>query len=67
MRGHFKDELRQKLIIKKNIPALKGDGDVSNIMCQLLKQQSASDIFAGNITDFLYFMAVFNEIVDRRN
>ena len=40
------------------------------MMCQLLKQQSAPDIdidiFSGNLGDFHYFMAVFNEIVEKK-
>ena len=70
MRGHFKEELRQKPKIKKNVPAVAVDEGVSKMMCQLLKQQSAPDIdmdvFSGNPMDFHYFMAVFNEIVEKK-
>ena len=64
MRGHSKEYLRQKPIIKKSVPAVTDDEGVSKVMCQLLKQQSAPDfdidIFSGNLMDFHYFMFVFN-------
>ena len=70
VRGHCKEELRQKQSIKKNVPAVAVDEGVSKMMCQLLKQQSASDIhidvFSGNPMDFHYFMAVFNELVEKK-
>ena len=70
MRGHYKEKLRQKVIIKKNVPAVTVDESVSKMMCQLLKQQSAPDIdidiFSRNPMDFLHFMAVFNEIVEKK-
>ena len=70
MRDHCKEKLRQKSIIKKNVPAVTVDEGVSKMMCQLLKQQSALhidiDIFSGNPMDFHYFMAVFNEMVEKK-
>ena len=70
MRGHCKEELRQKPNFKKNVPAVAVDEDVSKMMCQLLKQRSAPDIdidvFSGNPMDFHYFMAIFNEIVEKK-
>ena len=70
VRGHCKEELRQKPNIKKNVPAVKVDEGVSKMMCQLLKQQSAPDIdidvFSRNPMDFHYLMAVFNEIVEKK-
>ena len=70
VRGHCKEELSQKPNIKKNVPAVAVDEGVSKMMCQLLKQQSASDIhidvFSGNPMDFHYFMAVFNELVEKK-
>ena len=43
---------------------------ISKMMCQLLKQQSAPDIdidiFSVNSTKFQYFMAVFNEIMEKK-
>ena len=70
MGGHCKEELRQKPNIKKNVPAVAVDEGVSKIMCQLLKQQSApdfdTDVFSGNPMDFHYFMAAFNEIVEKK-
>ena len=70
MRGYCKEELRQKPIIKKSVPAVTVDEGVSKMMCQLLKQQSAPDIdidiFSGNPMNFHYFMAVFNEIVEKK-
>ena len=70
MRGHCKEELSQKPNIKKNVPAVAVDEGVSKMMCQLLKQQSAPgidiDVFHGNPMDFHYFMAVFNEIVEKK-
>ena len=63
MRSHYKEELRQKPNIKKNVPAVAADEGVSKTMCQLLKQQSAPDIdvdfFSGNPINFHYFMTVF--------
>ena len=56
VRDHCKEKLKQKSIIKKNVPAVIVDEGVSKIMCQLLKQQSAPDIdvdiFSGNPMDF---------------
>ena len=46
------------------------DEGVSKMMCQLLKQQSASDIdidvSSENPMDFSHFMATFTEIVKRK-
>ena len=43
---------------------------ISKMMCQLLKQQSAPDIdidiFNVNSMTFHYFMAVFNEIMEKK-
>ena len=70
VRDHCKEKLRQKSIIKKNVPAVTVDEGVSKIMCQVLKQQSALDIdidiFSENPMDFHYFMAVFNVIVEKK-
>ena len=70
MRGHCKEELRQKPNFKKNVPAVAVDEGVSKMMCQLLKQRSAPDIdidvFSGNPMDFHYFIAIFNEIVEKK-
>ena len=70
MRGHCKEKLRQNSVIKTNVPAVTVDEGVSKMMCQLLKQQSAPDIdidiFSGNPMDFHYFMAVFNETVEKK-
>ena len=43
VRGHCKEKLTQKSIIKKNVPAVTVDKGVSKMMYQLLKQQSAPD------------------------
>ena len=70
VRGHCKEELSQKPIIKKSVSAVTVDERVSKMMCQLLKQQSAPDIdidiFSGNLMDFDYFMAVFSEMVEKK-
>ena len=70
VRGHCKEKLNQKSIIKKNVPAMAVDKGVSKMMCQLLIQQSAPDtdidIFSGNPMEFCYFMAVFNEILEKK-
>ena len=70
LEGHCKEELRQKPNIKKNVPAVAVDEGVSKIMCKLLKKQSAPDfdidVFSGNPMDFHYFMAAFNEIVEKK-
>ena len=46
------------------------DDCISEMMCRLLKQQSAPeieiDVFDGNPMEFHYFMAVFNEVVEKR-
>ena len=62
MRGHCKEKLRQKSIIKKNVPAVTVDEVVSKIMCQILKQQSAPDVDI----DISLFVAVFIEIVEKK-
>ena len=54
---------------KKSVPAVTVDEGVSKMMCQLLKQQSVSDIdidvFSGNPMDFSHFMATFNKILEK--
>ena len=46
------------------------DDSISEMLCQLLKQQSAPEIeinvFDGNPMEFHYFMAVFKEVVKKR-
>ena len=46
------------------------DDSVNEMMCRLLKQQSAPeieiDVFDGNPMEFHYFMAVFREVVEKR-
>ena len=46
------------------------DDSISEMMCRLLKQQSAPeieiDVFDGNPMEFHYFMAVFKEVVEKR-
>ena len=68
--GHCKEELRQKQSIKKNVPAVAVDEGASKMMCELLKQQSASDIhidvFSGNPMEFHYFMAVFDSYAQNK-
>lgn len=70
MKIHCKDELSQKLSIKKSVIAVAVGKSISEMMWQLLRQQSAPDvdigIFSGNPVDFHYFMAMFNEIVKRK-
>ena len=70
VRDYCKEKLKQKSVIKENVTAVTVYEDVSKMMCQLLKQQSASDIdidiFSGNPMDFNCFMAVFNEIVEEK-
>ena len=57
----------QKTSSKKLLGAQ--DDSISEMMCQLLKQQSAPeikiDVFDGNPMEFHYFMAVFKEVVDK--
>ena len=42
--------------------------EVSDVLCQLLKQQSAPDVdiyvFDGNLLNFKYFMTFFREVVE---
>ena len=42
--------------------------EVSDVLCQLLKQQSAPDVdinvFDGNPLNFKYFMTFFREVVE---
>ena len=40
VREHCKEKLRQKSIIKKNVPTLTVDEGVSKMICQLVKLQS---------------------------
>ena len=44
--------------------------DVTEILCKLVKQQSAPDVdldvFDGNPLEYHYFMMLFNEIVEKR-
>ena len=58
----------QKTSSKKLLGAQ--DDSISEMMCRLLKQQSAPeikiDVFDGNPMEFHYFMAVFKEVVDKR-
>ena len=46
------------------------DSSISEMLCRLLKQQSAPeieiDVFDGNPVEFHYFMAVFKEVVKKR-
>ena len=44
VRGHCKDKLRQKKIIKKSVTAVTVDEGAFQKMCQLLKQRLAPDI-----------------------
>ena len=43
---------------------------VSDVLCQLLKQQSAPDVdidlFDGNSLNFKYFMTLFREVVESK-
>ena len=45
-------------------------GEVSKILCQLLKQQGALeadiDVFSGDPLEYHYFMEIFNEVVEKR-
>ena len=70
VRGHCKEELRQESSIKMSVSAVAVDESVSKMMWQLLKQQSTPDIvislFSGNPMKFYYFMAKFNEIVEKK-
>ena len=47
-----------------------GKGGVIDILCQLLRQQSAPevqiDVFDGNPLNFKYFMALFKEVVETK-
>ena len=62
------DKSYQKTSSKKLLGAQ--DDCISEMMCRLLKQQSAPeieiDVFDGNPMEFHYFMAVFKEVVDKR-
>ena len=62
------DEFYQKTSNKMMLGA-QGDS-VSDMMCQLRKQQSApeiqNDVSDGNPMEFRYFMAVFREFVEKR-
>ena len=46
------------------------DANVAEMMCKLVNQQSASeidiDVFGGNPLEFHYFMAVFDEVVEKK-
>ena len=62
------DKFYQKTSNKKMLGAQ--DDSVNEMMCRLLKQQSAPeieiDVFDGNPMEFHYFMAVFREVVEKR-
>ena len=62
------DKSYQKTSSKKLLGAQ--DDCISEMMCRLLKQQSAPeieiDVFDGNPMEFHYFMAVFKEVVEKR-
>ena len=53
-----------------SVSAVAVDESVSKMMWKLLKQQSIPDIvislFSGNPMEFYYFMAIFNEIVEKK-
>ena len=65
-------EKEDKSYQKKSSKKLLGAQDdcISEMMCRLLKQQSAPeieiDVFDGNPMEFHYFMAVFKEVVEKR-
>ena len=70
VRGHCKDKLRQKKIIKKSVTAVTVDEGAFQMMYQLLKQRLAPDInidiFSGNPVDFHYFMVAVNDIGQKK-
>ena len=53
---------------KEKLEYEKDQKNVTEMMCELLRQQAAPDleidIFDGNPMDFHYFMAVFKEVVE---
>ena len=48
----------------------KPEIDTNEILCRLIKQQSAPEIdtyfFDGNLLNYRYFMAIFKEVVENR-
>ena len=57
------EKQRQSYVVKKK-------DDIAEVLCQLLKQQSAPEVeidcFDGNPLNFQYFMAIFQEVVETR-
>ena len=55
---------------KEELEYEKDQKNVTEMMCELLRQQAAPDleidIFDGNPMDFHYFMAVFKEVVENK-
>ena len=48
----------------------KNEIDTNEILCRLMKQQSAPEVdidsFDGNLLNYRYFMAIFKEVVENR-
>ena len=46
------------------------DANVADMLCKMMKQQSAPeidlDVFDGNLLNFHYFMAVFRETIKKK-
>ena len=52
-----------------NIKAMLPSAEPTDMLCKLLKIQSAADVdmecFDGNFLEYHYFMALFREVLDR--
>ena len=68
-----KKSMKQKNSAASNLKALKDDGadsEMAQMMSKLLRQQAAPevdiDVFTGDPTEYHYFLAVFEEVVEKK-
>ena len=68
-----KKSMKQKNSAASNLRALKDDGadsEMAQMMSKLLRQQAASevniDVFTGDPNEYHYFLAVFEEVVEKK-
>ena len=68
-----KKSMKQKNSATSNLKALKvgcTDSELTQMMSKLLRQQAAPevdiDVFTGDLTEYHYFLAVFEEVVEKK-
>ena len=71
--GHDRSHMRTQCLKGQqhaNNPRRNIDVSVAEMMCKLVNQQSAPeidiDVFGKNPLEFYYFMAVFDEVVEKK-